>query len=1449
MKSFVSPFCKLPYFQSTVLILSAVFSVTAWAQAGVVAANLDKGHTSAKAGQTELVSNYGDVPLAFEPNQGQAENGVRFAARAKGLTVLLRDREIDLSVQSGGEAKAAELRMTYVGGTFREKPVALGKEEGISNYLSGNDPARWHTGIPNFEQVKYVGVYPGVDLLFYGNHRRLEHDFVLAPGADYRQIKVRLEGAIGADVARNGGLRVKTLTGDLTFQGPDIYQYQGKSRIVVTGQYVLTAANEFGFELGPYDKRLPVVIDPVLSYSTYLAGSGNDSGNAITVDANGNAYVTGYTTSIDFPAKHPEQGTCSGSCNAQDVFVTKLNPTGSALIYSTFVGGTQADQGNAIAVDSLGNAVVVGSTASFDFPQKNGAAVVLSSNSDHGFAFSLTPAGTAFNFSTYLGGDSQDSATGVALDTAGNVYVSGYTSSTNFPVTPGNQIGPVPVQYGGNDIFLVKLARKGKVAFATLVGGTSNSYIPTFPSQPVSVSVDASGEAVLGGSAFGGFPTTTGAFQANYPGALYERNNAFIGKLNATGTAFVAATYLGGTLGDAATQVVVDSSGNVYVAGTTSSSDFPTTPGAFQPVDTQPDYAISFIAKLNPALSSLVYSTYLEGTGSAYGTGIWLNGLAVDNNGNSYVTGYAGQSDFPVASPFLSESPTASYSQYASAAFVSVLNPTGSNLTFSTYFGGSTGSAGNGIAVDQAAHAVITGSTQDSNFPTSAGSFQSTIPPNLNYQSHAFVAEFLMNQGNASVCLPGNSIVLTSVAGKPSAIYPLKVTNCGTIPLTIAGLTSTNPVFTVTSVGCKTVAAGGSCTLRVKYVPSASSQFNDTGTLQLVGNTPISPAIVNVTGYIERPGMSLYGGNGENFGDEIVGVTSPALYLQLQNTGQIPLHITAVTATGSFTGVNRCPKALQPSDYCQIGATFTPTAAGPAAGTVYVYDDAAGSPQQAIFVTGNGISTYPAPSQLFMSPNVAPVGSLPVPVYIDGQDVFSTSTLEINGKPFTGKVVYSFNALQFTLPASMLKQLGSLSIQVVNPAPGGASAPLSFSVYRQTALGAADMVYEPFSQKFYASIPAASPTNPNSLVTIDPNTGAVGSPIPIGNDPGALGLSDDGQILYVALNGDHAIVPFKLATQTAGAEIPLGSDPAQGPLHAVDIQVQPGDSGTLVATLSTSAYYGSDGVALIENGQVLSEYLNDPPNSVAVGGTRFVGSSDLYGWDTGYASAGLLHFVIDGNQLLQAPGISSSYGLGPFDSIGTNLYDINGQVFSATTGSLEGTITNFGGAFGVLADAGSNRVFFLSGGAQVFDATALTLVGYVAGPNATTPRAQKWGPDGLAYLTYSNSGSGQDLVQLSSNLFSSSAGPNPVPAVAALSPSMVTSGGPNFVLTLTGSQFVAGAVVQWNGSNRTTRFVDAGTLVVDIPASDIAVPGTAKITVTNPAPGGGKSGAVKLGIS
>jgi hypothetical protein len=1401
---------------------------------------------------------YGDVPLAFEPNRGQAESGVRFAARAKGLAVLLRDREVSLAVPAGVAGRVTVLRMTYVGADFANLPVAKQKQQGVSNYLLGQNSAKWHTGIPNFGSVEYGGLYPGIDLVFYGNHRKLEHDFRISAGADYHQIRVRLDGAKALKVTTDGELLAETATGDVTFQPPDVYQEQAGGRVSVHGEYVVLADNVFGFELGGFDRARDLVIDPVLRYSTYLAGTSTDVGNAIAVDAQGNAYITGYTFSPDFPVLTAEQGTCNPSnCNPQDAFVTKLNATGTGLVYSTFVGGTGADQGSAIAVDSLGNVAVAGWTSSFDFPQVNGATVVLSNYSQHGMAFSLTPSGAAFNFSTYLGGVGQDSATGVAMDTSGSVYVSGYTGSSNFVVTPGHQIGPPPTGYYGIDIFLAKFGRKGKLAFSTMVGGIPSGTNATFTASPVAVGVDRKGEAVLAGAAYSGFPTTAGCFQAAYPGTNTSTSAAFVGRLNAAGTAFLAASYLGGTGGDAAVAVNVTSTGIVYVAGTTGSTDFPTTSGSFQPTVLSSGYQRSFVTKMNVALSKLTYSSYLGGTGAAgsYGS-VTATGIAADAAGNAYVVGSTNISDFPLASALISLPPTTLYYGNSTAAFLSVLNPTGSALTFSTLFSGSSGAAGSGVAIDTASHALITGWTSDGDLPTTAGSFQSTITPPANgyYTQHAFVTEFLMSQANASACLSTNSLFLASLYGKPSFPSPLVISNCGTMPLKISGIVSSNPVFTVAKGLCTTVAAGAACTAHVKYTP-IKGILSDTGTIQIADNAPLAPQKIGVSGYAYYPNTGLYSGTTLGFQDTPVGVTSSPSFAYVQNYSSVALHITAVKGSGGFTGVNQCPKALQPGNSCLVGATFTPTVAGITTGTLTVYDDALDSPQT-LGLSGNGLATYPTPTGLSLSPSYAPAGSAAVQVYLGGNAIYSTSTLLINGKPFTGKVTLSYGQLQFTLPTSMLTKIGSLAIQVVNPDPGGASLPVDFSVYGQTTLPAADFVFEPFTQKFYATLPASSTVSPNSLVTIDPTTGAIGTPIAIGLDPGALGLSDDGQILYVALNGENAIVPFNLATQTAGAKIQLPVDIAKGLLTAADIQVQPGNSGTLVVTLA-AGYNGNDGLALIVNGQIVSQYLNESPNNVYVGGTHFVGPSDVFGWSAAYNATGILHFVIVGNQLLEAPGIGASYGVGTFATDGSNLFDINGQVFSSSTGVLVGTINGLGsfpsGPVGALFDAPSNRVFFSEGpfnsSTEIIDATSLQQVGFSGGPPAVTSRLEKWGPDGLAYLTGSYpQTTGSALVQIRSSLFYTASGTDPLPTVTAFLPATATAAGANFVLAVTGSNFVPGSVVRVRGANRTTKYLDSKTLLVDIPASDLTTAGTAKITVFNPAPGGGVSAELGLPI-
>ncbi len=563
--------------------------------------------------QAKVAANYGDLPLAFEPNLGQAPAEVRFSARAQGATVLLKNREVVLissQVTKKHVVEASMLRMLFVGASSAVESGGVDLQEGISNYLLGNDPAAWRTHIPNFGGVRYTGIYPGVDLVFYGSHRTLEHDFVIGAGADYRQIRVQLQGSGRLELAEGGSLRLRGQHGSFTFPAPQIYQDNAGERIAVPGGYRLLADNEYGFEVGSYDRRLPLIIDPVLIYSTYLAGSSFDQANAVAVDSAGNAYITGSTLSNDFPTLNAEQSSCSGGCSFSDAFVTKLNPLGTGLVYSTFVGGTNQEIGNAIAVDALGNVMVAGITESFDFPTKNPIPSVIAAFSTHGFAFSLTPAGDAFNYSTYLGGIGQDFASGVATDTAGNAYISGQTSSSNFPLTPGNQIG---FPTFSDNVFLVKLSPGGGLAFSTLIGGATPGLSSLFLGPVVSVAVDPSGEAILAGGAGFGFPTTPGSFQPNSRGGF---NNAFLAKLSSTGSSLLDATYLGGSSFDAASQVAIDGAGNIYAIGTTNSQDFPVTAGAFQTTPNFPPFGIpaSFVAKLDPTLSTLDYATFLEGT-------------------------------------------------------------------------------------------------------------------------------------------------------------------------------------------------------------------------------------------------------------------------------------------------------------------------------------------------------------------------------------------------------------------------------------------------------------------------------------------------------------------------------------------------------------------------------------------------------------------------------------------------------------------------------------------------------------------------------------------------------------------------------------------------------------------------------------------------------------------
>ncbi len=667
---------------------------------------------------------YGHLPMSFEANQGQTDPQVKFLARGRGYSFFLTENEAVLALKKSGENMA--LRMKPVGANPRAAVSGIDELPGRSNYFIGNDPKQWRTNIPAYGAVKYARVYPGIDLVYHGDQRQLEYDFLVAPGADLSVIELSFQGASKLSLNHAGDLVIKLGRGEVIEHAPVVYQEIGGQHQAVAGRYVLRGRTRVGFSLAAYDRRRSLVIDPTLAYSTYLGGTGGDAGLGIAVDASGNAYITGQTNSSDFPTT--PGGFQTDLRGKPSAFVSKLNPDGSALVYSTYLGGSQGSTSafvGSIAVDASGNAYITAGTASPDFPTTPGAFQTLLRGSFDAFVTKLDATGSALVYSTYLGGSNIAYGIGIALDAADNAYVTGATNSPDFPTTPGAfQITFKAGCVGCDHAFISKLNAVGSaLVYSTFLGGSGSDV-------GKSIAVDASGTAyVAGGTTSSNFPTTSGAFQTTFGGG---GSDAFVTKLNAAGSALVYSTYLGGSGREPYNgTVAVDASGNAYVTGSTESTNFPTTPGAFQ-TTLHGSFACgavpcpdAFVTKLNAAGSALVYSTYLGGESEDDGFGI-----ALDASGNAYVAGLTFSSDFPTTPDAFQTSNPGS-----AAAFISKLNAAGSALLYSTYLGG--GDAA-GIAVDASGNAYVTGDTNSSNFPTTSGAFQTTFGG----ADDAFVSKF-----------------------------------------------------------------------------------------------------------------------------------------------------------------------------------------------------------------------------------------------------------------------------------------------------------------------------------------------------------------------------------------------------------------------------------------------------------------------------------------------------------------------------------------------------------------------------------------------------------------------------------------------------------------------------------------------------------------------------------
>ena len=983
-------------------------------------------HKPSQAEQARALGAYGNLPLGFEDNQGQTDSRVRFLSRGVGYSLFLTPTEAVLALRKGrtekperrfagsklaGESSKvgaqAVLRMQLAGGNTRAGMIGLDELPGKSNYFIGNDPAQWRTNVPNYRKVAARGVYPGIDLVYYGSQRRLEYDFVIAAGADPRAIRLAFEGANHLRIDSQGSLIASVQGGEVSFERPIAYQEApGGAKQPVVARYVIKGRRSVGFEVGKHDPGRSLIIDPTLAYSTYLGGSSIDGANAIAVAPDGSAFIAGGTFSSDFPTAHPLQPNAGGPHDfPQDAFVAKISPDGSSLLYSTYLGGENTDIAYGVAVDSLGEAYVVGTTDSPHFPVTPNAFNTLCGGDGkcgaswnpqgytvwNGFVTKLNVEGSALIYSGILGYYENVACHAIAVDGAENAYVTGEVGPNIqetvpleapelppplFPILNGFEttLGNNGASFGGNgtDAFIVKIDATGsEILYSSYLGGGDEDV-------GFGVAVDGSANAYVTGVTYSfDLPTTANALNAAYAGA----GDAFLTKVdtNATGAAsLVYSTYLGGSGLDQGNGVAVDASGNAYVAGLTTSKantlGFTIPAGAYQANCKLDSLSVcegdAFVAKFSlGGTPSLIYFTYLGGSLADS-----ANGIALDSNDDAYVTGSTVSTDFPIAGAVFQPA----YGGGNADAFVTELNSAGSELVYSTYLGGSNTESGNGIAVDMGnpASAYVAGQTCSIDFPLA-----NALQPAYGGNCDAFISKVSFLEGIA--LNPAGLVFPAQSLGTSSPPQTVTLTN-GDNTQTITNINVTGADagdFSETNNCPATLAPGVQCTITVIFTPTAAGIRK--ALVTIVDSAPGSPQSISLTGSTSTVGLSP---SSLAFGNQQVGVASNPQALTVANNGTTPLTISTVNVSGAFSQANDCTTApLQPTTNCVVNVTFNPTAPGPSVGALTLIDNAPGSPQ-VVLLTGTGVAA-PAvslsTSNLTFSSQVVGTTSTPLSVNLN----------------------------------------------------------------------------------------------------------------------------------------------------------------------------------------------------------------------------------------------------------------------------------------------------------------------------------------------------------------------------------------------------------------------------------------------------------------------------------
>ncbi len=915
------------------------------------------------SGSPSPVVAYSHLPLAFEPNLGQADPRVKFLTRGGGYGLFLTADEAVLVLRNSAKStprsanRVSVVRMALDGANKRASVGGMDALPGKSNYFLGNDRAKWRQNIPQFAQVRYHNIYPGIDLVYYGNQGRIEYDFEVSPGANPNAIALQFRGAEKLTLDAKGDLVVGSSGGEVRFETPRVYQKIGGQQRPVSGRFTQRGENRVGFALGDYDRSQALVIDPVLAYATYLGGSGEEACSvispitidgiaspppgcpAVAVDSSGNIYIAGATTSTDFPmptsgkpfqkcldTPPPNPTTCPSGLTNSDAFIAKINPTASAgtsqLFYSTYLGGTGSESTAGVAVDSGFNVIVAGNTNSSDFPTA-GELVPFQAKpavaGSHAFVSKLDKTGTNLIYSTYLSGNGTDTVTGLALDIKGKAYVTGTTTSTGtptpttaFPATLGAfQTSPLAAVQ-----FFVSKVDPGvngfsSLAYSTYFGGASTANSAAIVANGGAIAVDTATNAnnafnvyFTGGTNFLNTGTSShviGGAGTDFPilnayqvcldtpinpttpgcqsGMQFEASDIFLAKINpaaSPGAQLLYSTYLGGTSNDVGYGVAVDAGTNAYLTGWTSSTDFHFVPSTGVTVfqGSNAGGIDSFVAKIGPPCTTsttscpqgtvpLLYFSYLGGTGTDVGLSV-----AVDSIQGAQVTGWTNSADFHTQNPLVPPPEDGAHLAGGTDTFVARIDTTATTATaaghFSTYLGGTANDAGSSIALDVQNQTYVAGETFSNNFPT-ANPFQGLLGGNAN--SDAFIAKLGPKLGlTATETASPNPV---GVGNQVSFLYTLVNNGDLTAGITFSDtFSSTNVTFVSAnsspgtcatalagSVTCSvgTLNGGASATVTVILIPTAAGQLSDGGQFAVFGSgvsiKPNPPAVATVNDF------------------------------------------------------------------------------------------------------------------------------------------------------------------------------------------------------------------------------------------------------------------------------------------------------------------------------------------------------------------------------------------------------------------------------------------------------------------------------------------------------------------------------------------------------------------------------------------------------------------------